>query len=150
MKDYSNNDVKCVEISGKEKHEEVAAKLCSDCRGIIQRVLDLENGEDKDPVRNYSRSTSRETHSPETSVFENGQNFEDSSIFQDLPEDNSMQHKSDRAELLASSQRGCLLCTWLFQSLQSRSKRSNATIIEQWLRRPATVERDQRGSFLSI
>ncbi|CAM1503879.1 Fc.00g014700.m01.CDS01 [Cosmosporella sp. VM-42] len=85
----------------------------------------------------------------DSKVVKNSGKFEDSSVFLDLPEDNSMSHKSDRAELLASSLHGCLSCTWLLQSLNSRSMRANTHGIEQWLKRPATIERDSIRSFLS-
>ncbi|KAI8682026.1 HET domain-containing protein [Fusarium keratoplasticum] len=86
---------------------------------------------------------------PDVSTLENGGKFEDSPVFLEMPEDNSMPHKSVRTELRASSLQGCLMCTWLLQSLNSRSRLSNRGLAEEWRKRPATIELDPWESHLS-
>ncbi|KAH8122979.1 HET-domain-containing protein [Trichoderma asperelloides] len=148
MKDSSGNEITYIDISGEDNQRKAASNLCSDCDAILQRVLELENGAEKKPIRKLGgvrwKPTDLDYDAP---IHEDGQKFEDSSVFLELAEDNSMPHKSDREELRTSSQRGCIMCTWLVQSLSSRSKRTKGSIMEQWLKRPATVERSPIKSF---
>ncbi|KAL6890521.1 HET domain-containing protein [Trichoderma evansii] len=148
MKDSSGNEITYVDISGEDNQRKAASNLCSHCDAILQRVLELENGAEKRPIRRLGgvrwKPADLEYDAP---IHEEGKKFENSSIFLTLAEDNSMPHKSDREELRASSQRGCMLCTWLIQSLDSRSKHTRGNIMEQWLKRPATVEHSIMKSF---
>jgi hypothetical protein len=44
MEDAVKKDVSLPYLSGEEKQEAAIAKLCQDCRGLLQRVLDLVSG----------------------------------------------------------------------------------------------------------
>jgi hypothetical protein len=147
-------------VSSEAAQWKVVSNLCSDCRGILQRVLDLRDGEPKWPEGKFGRGDSEQDDSdqsdkvamrilPDVSTLESGGKYEDSPVFLEMPEDNSMPHKSVRTELRASSLQGCLMCTWLLQSLNSRSRLSNHGLAEEWLKRSATIELDSWESHLS-
>jgi hypothetical protein len=148
MKDSSGNDVDLPDISGETKQDLALAGLCLHCKGLLQRVLDLEGGLEQYPDRVMGPGRAVQPPSSLPGRTEPDQRFEDSEPFQSMAEDNSMPHKSCRDELRESSDRGCLMCKWFFQSLQSSSERTSSTIIEQWLKRPATVEMDPMRSPL--
>ncbi|KAI8680636.1 HET domain-containing protein [Fusarium sp. Ph1] len=160
MKDFGGNEITYTDVSGEAAQRKAVSNLCSDCRGILQRVLDLRDGEPKWPEWKFGRGDSEQDDSdqsdkvamrilPDVSTLENGGRYEDSLVFLELPERNPMPHKSVRTELCASSLRGCLMCTWLLQSLNSRSRLSNHGLAEEWLKRPATIELDSWESHLS-
>lgn len=148
MKDYSGKEVEISNIGGQERQRDLAIKLCHDCRGILERTQDLENGARKNPIRKRSRKLRGRLASLEIGNLDPGQKFEDLPISQELPEDNSLPHKSNRADLLASSELGCIMCTWLLRSLESQSTETCSTLKERWLKRPATVERDRTRGVL--
>lgn len=124
-------------------------ELCSDCMNILSRVEQLELGclpeidnSEVQPDPEWSRSFEQ---------FSTTIQFKESYYYKHcLPEDDSLEHKSTRANLLESAKSGCHLCQWLLNSLDSRSHMSYSTTETQYRRRTAIVRKDPSRSPLGI
>lgn len=132
-----------------DKHEILPPKLCLDCTNVLERVEQLEAG--NLPVIEKSNTK------PDPEWFKDYEHFQDTKQFQEsefyknyLPEDDSLEHKSTRTDLLESADSGCLLCRWLLNSLDSRSQMSNSSSQTPYRRRPAVVRKDPSRSPLGI
>ncbi|EPE35739.1 hypothetical protein GLAREA_05076 [Glarea lozoyensis ATCC 20868] len=139
MTDAKDSQSSFPNISGYKNQEAAISKLCLDCKALLQRIKDIDNGEQKAPKRRIGRGQVGNSHVPDW-VPGTDQKYEDLAPFQNMAEDNSMPHKSDRVELRLSSEEGCVMCAWLLQSLRSRQRRTNQTLLEYWFKRPATAE----------
>jgi hypothetical protein len=134
MEDLVENDISLPDISGDEKQEAAIAKLCQDCRGLLQRVSDLASRKVKPTKQLKSVDRGSEKR------LESDPKFEDTAPFQNMPEDNSLPHKSRRDDLQRSADLGCVMCMWFLQSFQSRQGVVGGGG-EEWLKRPASVEK---------
>jgi hypothetical protein len=140
MTDAKGSQGSFPDISGDKNQESAFSKLCLDCKALLQRIKDIDNGEQKTPKRHFARGQVWEPHVPDW-VPGTSQKYEDLAPFQNMAEDNSMPHKSDRVELRLSSEEGCVMCAWLLLSLRSRQRRTNRTLLDYWFKRPATAEK---------
>ena len=132
-----------------DKREILLPKLCPDCTNVLERVEQLEVG--SRPVIEKSNTK------PDPEWFKNYEKFQDTNQFQEsafykncLPEDDSLEHKSTRTDLLHSADSGCYLCRWLLNSLDSRSQMSYESSQTYYRRRPAVVRKDPLGSPLGM
>lgn len=124
-------------------------KLCTDCTNILERVEQLEAG--SLPVIDESTTKPDLEFLKRYEWFEDIIEFQESAFYKDcLPEDDSLEHKSTRTDLLESADSGCHLCRWLLNSLDSRSQMSNSSSETFYRRRPAVVRKDPIMSPLGM
>jgi hypothetical protein len=131
----TQKNVSLPELSGNGKQEAAISKICQDCRGLLQRVLDLVSGE-AEPLKRLNfvgHGSARR--------LESDPKYEDTEPFQNMPEDYSMPHKSRREDLQSSSDLGCVMCLWFLQSFESREEDTVSFGSDRWLKRPASVEK---------
>lgn len=132
-----------------DKREILPSQLFDDCTNILEKVEQLEVG--NLPVIDNSITK------PDSEWFKGYEEFQDTNQFQEseffkncLPEDDSLEHKATRADLLESADSGCHLCRWLLNSLDSRSHMSNSSTQTRYRRRPAVVRKDPLRSPLGM
>jgi len=132
-----------------DKIETFSPRLCTDCRNVIERVEELEMG--RQPPMGGSRAKPDPGYLKDYERFKDVSEFQKSSYYKDvLEEDDSLDHKSTRTDLLESANSGCHLCGWLLNSLDSRSRMSNSRTQTRYRRRPAVVQKDPWMSPLGM
>lgn len=132
-----------------DEREISTPKLCPDCKNVLERVEQLEVG--SQPVIDKSVPKSDPEWFKDYEKFEDIDQFQESAFYKNcLPEDDSLEHKSTRTNLLESAESGCHLCRWLLNSLDSRSQMSNSSSQTRYRRRPAEVRKDPRMSPLGM
>ncbi|KIX08131.1 uncharacterized protein Z518_02787 [Rhinocladiella mackenziei CBS 650.93] len=124
-------------------------KLCDDCLNVLTKVEELESGKSPSVIRSESRPDPTPSKSYE--CYKSEKEFRESDYYKHiLPEDDSLDHKSSRADLLESANSGCHLCRWLLNSLDSRAKESYSHTQTRYRRRPGILRKDPMKSPLGL
>ena len=108
-----------------DSYEELFHQLCAHCRGILERVEAIEK-KSYTSVEDFNADEDRQRCLEKQDYFETVEEFKTSEYYQKyMMDDDSLDHKSSRTELLDSARAGCFMCHWLSNSLESRQAGSS-------------------------
>ena len=136
----------------KDGHETCMSsiKLCTDCQNVLKRVEEMDR---RLPAMRSLTSKTDHEDSEDQQYFQYVKDFEQSEHFEKVVEEDddndSLDHKSTRTNLVESANLGCLLCLWLLNSLDSRSKMTSYSSEVRYRKRPAMVCRYPQTSPLA-
>ena len=123
-------------------------ELCEDCKRVLERVGNLERGSQPWIQASPARADPEPSKSES---FDSQKQFEESEYYRNvLEEDDSLQHRSVREDLLESAISGCHLCRWLLNSLDSRTKQGYSRCQTRFRKRSGLVQKDPSRSVLGI